>query len=55
MAMLFIAALGTSAFAQSESLFEAQAAAEHAQHQEEQERGPLTAEQKAAGMRESIF
>jgi len=52
-------ALGTPALAQNDSLFESQpsaeAAAAHAEHEQEQEKGPLTAEQKAAGMRESIF
>ena len=55
MAALFFA-FGAPVFAQS--LFEGLPAAEQAQQQAEQEeelRGPLTPEQKAAGMRESIF
>lgn len=48
-------ALGAPVFAQT--LFEGLPAAEQAekQTQEEELRGPLTPEQKAAGMRESIF
>jgi hypothetical protein len=53
MAALFFFALGAPLFGQS--LFEGLPAAEHAEHEQEQERGPLTPEQKAAGMRESIF
>ena len=49
-------AFGIQAYGQS--LFEGLSAAEQAEKQTEEEealRGPLTAEQKAAGMRESIF
>ena len=56
MAALLFFALGAPVFAQS--LFETLPAAEAEQAQAEQEeelRGPLTPEQKAAGMRESIF
>jgi hypothetical protein len=56
MAALFFLAFGSPVFGQS--LFETLPAAEAEQAQAEQEeelRGPLTAEQKAAGMRESIF
>jgi hypothetical protein len=53
LAALVFFAFGTPVFGQS--LFESLPAAERAEHEQEQERGPLTPEQKAAGMRESIF
>ena len=52
MTALFFFAFGAPVFGQS--LFESMPAAEHADHAE-QERGPLTPEQIAAGERESIF
>jgi hypothetical protein len=55
MAVVAISFLTFSSPLFGQSLFESLPAAEHAEHEQEQERGPLTAEQKAAGMRESIF
>lgn len=50
MLALFFFTLGLPAFGQNQNLFETQPAA-HAGHDD----GPLTADQKAAGERESIF
>ena len=50
MLALFLFAFGLPAFGQNQNLFETQPAA-HAGHND----APLTAEQKAAGEKESIF